>query len=295
MAKHLKRYAFFYMMMMPLIIIMLVLYAYPVAYSLYLSFLRFDYASLDPAPVWVGIQNFVRFFERAAGRRVLTNTIVFTVTAVGIETVLGLAIALAFNRDFRGKGIARALLLVPVMIAPVVVGYEWRWLFNDPYGLINYALTRMHLISVPIPWITSAQFAMPSVIIADVWYATPFVAIILMGGLQSLPQEPYESALVDGATVWQQFWYVTLPLLRPVLLAALLIRTMDAFQTFDLVYILTYGGPGILTEVMNTYTYKLAFTSFDMGRAAAVAVISLFAMVALSLMLVGVTRRNASS
>lgn len=295
LTRNFRRNGFFYLMMLPLVGIMAALYLYPVVYSIYLSFLDFDYAALDPNPTWIGIGNFVRFFNSPEGRRVIANTFVFTITAVLIETVLGLIIALAFNRDFVGKGVARAMILVPVMMAPVIVGYEWRWLYNDPYGLINYILVRLHLIDIPIPWITSANFAMPSLVIADIWYATPFVAIILMGGLQSLPQEPYDSAVMDGAGTWQQFRYITLPLLRPVLLAAVLIRTMDAFQTFDLVFILTYGGPGNLTEVMNTYTYKLAFTNFDMGYAAAVAVISLIAMVALSFMLMGVIRRNAST
>src|SRR5690606_18426485 len=137
------------------------------------------------------------------------------------------------------------------------------------------------------------KFAMISLIIADIWYATPFIAIILMGGLQSLPQEPYESAVVDGASALQQFWHITLPLLRPVLLAAILIRTMDAFQTFNLVFILTYGGPGNLTELMNTYTYKVGFRYFDLGYASAIAITSLILMTLLSLVLVRTINRNA--
>jgi multiple sugar transport system permease protein len=255
-------------MIMPLVLIMVVLYAYPVVYSVYLSLTSFNYAVVDGSPEWVGLENFATFFSSSEGRQVIRNTFTFTLITVSIETVIGLLLALAFNRVFAGKGIARALILVPVMLAP-----------------------KLYIVDAPIPWITSATFAMPSLIIADVWYATPFMAIILMGGLQSLPEEPYESAIIDGATAFQRFWYITLPLLRPVLLAAVLIRTMDAFQTFDLVFILTYGGPGNLTELLNTFTYKTSFLFFKLGYASAVSVTSLIIMVILSLILLRVIRR----
>ena len=225
--------------------------------------------------------------------RVVYNTVTFTLIVVFIETTLGLSLALAFNREFLGRGVARALVLVPLMLAPVVVGYEWRWLYNDPYGLINIALMRMHVIKVPIAFTTSAKFAMASLVVADIWYSTPFVAVLCMGGLQSLPEEPFESAIIDGASAMQRFLYITLPLLRPVLMAAILIRTMDAFQTFDLVFILTYGGPGNLTELMNTFTYKVAFHNFDLGYASTISVVSLILMMLIGLALIRITRRNA--
>src|SRR5690606_18688730 len=180
--RHWQKNRFYYFMITPLFVIMLVLYAYPVAYSVFLGFTEFDYARVDAQPEWVGLENFIAFFQSTAGRQIIRNTFVFTFFAVSIETILGLVLALAFNRNFWGKGLARALILVPVMLAPVVVGYEWRWLFNDPYGLVNFALVRLNIIDVPLAWITSAKLSMPSLIIADAWYATPFVAIILMGG-----------------------------------------------------------------------------------------------------------------
>lgn len=287
----LNKNKFYYGMIAPLVAIMAVLYLYPAVYSTYLAFTEYDYL-MSAAPEWIGLENFRTFFESPEGRRVVWNTLVFTVATVSIETVLGFLLALAFNQEFFGKGIARALILVPMMLAPVVVGYEWRWLYNDRYGLINYLLVKLHVIDVPVSWITSEKFAMLSLVVADVWYATPFIAIILMGGLQSIPQDPYEAAVIDGATAWQRVWYVTIPLLLPVLLAAILIRTMDAFQTFDLIYIITYGGPGNLTEVMNTFTYKTGFRNFDLGYASTVAVIALAIMVLLSLFLARVLRRS---
>jgi ABC-type sugar transport system permease subunit len=291
--KHWRDKAFYYAMLAPLVVIMLALYAYPVARGAYLAFTDYNYLAADPTPRWTGLDNFVSFFKDREGRQVLWNTVRFTAIVVTIETVLGLGLALALNRDFRGKGVARALILVPLMLAPVVVGYEWRWLYNDPYGLINYALMQLGVISAPISWTTSAATAMASLVIADVWNTTPFVAILCLGGLQSLPEEPLEAAIVDGASPVQRFLYVTLPLLRPVLLAAILIRFMDAFQTFDLVFILTYGGPGNLTELMNTYTYKTAFLGFDLGYASAIALVSLLLMTLFSVVLARTINRNA--
>jgi multiple sugar transport system permease protein len=280
-------------MIAPLAIIMLALYAYPVVDSLFMTFTKYDYAVMNSHPVWIGLQNFVNFAKSPDSRRVVYNTVTFTLIVVFIETALGLSLALAFNRQFLGRGVARALVLVPLMLAPVVVGYEWRWLYNDPYGLINIALMRMHVIKAPIAFTTSAKFAMVSLVVADIWYSTPFVAVLCMGGLQSLPEEPFESAIIDGASAMQRFLYITLPLLRPVLMAAILIRTMDAFQTFDLVFILTYGGPGNLTELMNTFTYKVAFHNFDLGYASTISVVSLILMMLIGLALIRITRRNA--
>lgn len=291
--KHWRHKGFYYVMLAPLVLIMLALYAYPVAYGTYLAFTRYEYAAVDARPVWTGFDNFLKFFGGNEGRQIIRNTLVFTFVVVFAETILGLALAVALNRNFRGKGLARALILVPLMLAPVVVGYEWRWLYNDPYGLVNWALMTLGVIPAPIAWTTSANTAMVSLMIADIWYATPFIAILCLGGLQSLPEEPLEAAIVDGASTLQRFFYVTLPLLRPVLLAAILIRVMDAFQTFDLVFILTYGGPGNLTELMNTYTYKVAFRYFDLGYASTVSVVSLVVMVLIAVVLARITSRNA--
>jgi len=291
--KHLQQKGFYYGMVAPLVVIMLALYAYPVVNSIYMTFMKYNYVAMDSRPVWIGMQNFVNFVKSPDGRQVIFNTLTFTFIVVFIETVLGLSLALVFNKEFLGRGVARALVLVPLMLAPVVVGYEWRWLYNDPYGLINIALIHLHVIEAPIAFTTSAKFAMASLMVADIWYATPFVAVLCMGGLQSLPEEPFESAIIDGASAVQRFLYITLPLLRPVLMAAILIRAMDAFQTFDLVFILTYGGPGNLTELMNTFTYKVAFHNFDLGYASTISVVSLILMMLIGLALLRITRRNA--
>ena len=202
--------------------------------------------------------------------------------SVPIEFVLGLICALLLNRTFKGRGIVRALWLMPFMFAPIVIAYQWRWMFNDQVGIINYALMRLGLIQHKIAWLADVKTAMISVIISDVWFSTPFLTLLILGGLQSLPIEVYEAGEIDGANVWQKLWYITLPMMKAIIMAAILIRTMDAVKTFDLVYIMTNGGPGLRTEMVMTHSYKIAFATFRLGVASAVAVVGLLIMMLLS-------------
>ncbi|MCX6262028.1 MAG: sugar ABC transporter permease [Bacteroidia bacterium] len=199
-----------------------------------------------------------------------------------MEVFLGLICSLLLDRSFRGRGFVRALWLLPFMFTPVVVAYQWRWLFNDQSGLINYLLMNLGIISEKLAWLSDIKLAMMSVIVTDIWYTTPFVTLLFLGGLQSLPIEPLESAEVDGASGWQKFWYITLPLLRPVMLVIVLLKTMDAMKAFDLIYIMTYGGPGLKTEMIMTYAYKVGFITFKIGQSSAISVFSLLLMLVAS-------------
>ena len=176
-----------------------------------------------------------------------------------------------------------ASLAHAVHVRSNVIAYEWRWLFNDESGLVNYICYVLGLIHERLAWLGNTKTAMMSVIVADAWFSTPFVTLLFIGGLQSLPVEPYESAAIDGANSWQRFWLLTLPMLRPVVLAVILLRTMDAIKTFDLIYIMTNGGPGLRTEMIMTYSYKVAFATFRLGAASAIAVVGLVLMLLFSL------------
>lgn len=268
---------FYVAMLGPLFVIMGLLYVYPVVKAVLTSLTNLNLLGVLPTHS-VGLDNYRAYFETPSDLATLRHTFLFMVVATTIETMLALLIALLVNRLMFGKGVVRTLLLLPMMFAPVVVGYEWRWIFDDQLGLANYILQSLHIINHPLAWLTSPSLAMVSIIVADVWYSTPFIMVILLGGLQALPQEPFEAARVDGAGPFRTLWYITLPLLRPVLLAAVLIRAMDAFQIFDLPYIMTYGGPGTATETVNTWTYKVAFRNFDFGYAAAISIVALVAM-----------------
>ncbi|HWK29668.1 MAG TPA: sugar ABC transporter permease, partial [Solirubrobacter sp.] len=223
----LRANGFYVAMLAPLLVIMAVLYAYPVARTVYTSFTDLNFLSGEPAK-WVGLSNYREHVGSATGIASLRNTFLFTAVATVLETLLGLGLALLLNRMVRGQGLARTLLLLPMMFAPVVAGYEWRWIFDDQVGVANYLLQTVGIVDEPVAWLTSPHLAFWTIIVADVWYSTPFLMIIVLGGLQALPHEPFEAARVDGAGPFRTFWHITLPLLAPVLLAAVLIRAMDA-------------------------------------------------------------------
>jgi multiple sugar transport system permease protein len=276
-SRWLRENGFYIALLSPLLVIMGLLYVYPVGRTIYTSFTNLNFISTSPTR-WIGLQNYREYLGSSDGVATLRHTFVFTALATLIETVLGFALALLLNRMVRGRGVARTLLLLPMMFAPVVAGYEWRWIFDDQLGIANYLLQSAGITDHPIAWLSSPSLAMWTIITADVWYSTPFLMVILLGGLQALPTEPFEAARVDGASALATLWHVTIPLLRPVLLAAVLVRAMDAFQIFDLPFIMTYGGPGTATETVNTYTYKTAFHDFNMGDAAAISIVALVAM-----------------
>jgi len=204
------------------------------------------------------------------------------VATIIIELIIGFAVAIVLNQVLPGSKVFRVIFTLPLMIAPVVSGLQWRWLFADQYGVINYILSTIGLKG-PL-WLATPWGAKASILISDVWLATPFVILILLAAMSSLPEEFYEAAQLDGARSDQIFRYITLPLLRPALLLILVIRLSDAFRVFDIVYIITQGGPGGATEVLSTYIYKDTFTNlnFGVGSAASFIVMIIIAIVSYS-------------
>jgi multiple sugar transport system permease protein len=200
--------------------------------------------------------------------------------AISIEFILGMLAALLLNHEIKGKGLFRSFILLPMMCTNVVIGLTWRLLLNYQYGLVNYYLGQLGIL--PIEWLSSPKVAMTSVVIVDVWNTTSFVALMLLAGLQSLPEEPFEAARMDGASSLQTFYYLTLPLLRPIILVVLLWRFIDTFRIFDVIYLLTAGGPARVTETVSIYVYRYGFQSFNLGIAAAAAFIMLLIMLAIA-------------
>ena len=194
----------------------------------------------------------------------LGNTLIFVTASVSCEMILGLLIALIINRSFRGRGLFRAAVLIPWAIPTVVASQMWRFINNDYYGLLNYILFGSTLAAYRA-WLADPLFAMGAMIAADVWKTSAFAALILLAGLQTIPEELYEAARMDGATAWQRFTRITLPLLMPAFLIALLFRTMDAFRVFDLVFVMTQGGPADSTDVLQFYGYKKMFAEGFLG------------------------------
>ena len=267
---------------MPTMILLILMNIFPLLWSLYLSFHRYK-ASMPNRPAkFIGVQNYARLLSDPEIWGYFQTTAYFVVLAVITQFIIGFGLALLLNREFRYKGLVTTLILLPMMLSPVVVGLFWRFIFaSDASGLVNYLLSP--LIRESIGWTTDPKIAMLAVVIVDTWMWSPFMMLISLAGLSAIPKYLYEAADVDRASRWFKFRWITLPLVSPLLLIALLFRTMDAFKMFDIVYVLTReGGPGIATETVSMNLYRLAFRNYNTGKACAMAYLLLIIIVALS-------------
>lgn len=222
---------------------------------------------------FVGLANYAEILGDGRFWGAMLHTAFFTAVSVALELGLGLFLALALHRAFRGRGLVRAAVLVPWALPTVVAGLLWRFLFDAQSGIANAILVSLGAIDEPVVWLVRAATAWVPVILADVWKTTPFVALLLLAGLQNIDPALHEAAAVDGAGRWRQLWHVTLPLLRPALAVALVFRTLDAFRVFDLIYVLTGGGPGTATEPIALYAFNALFSNLRFGYGAALSVI----------------------
>ncbi len=250
---------------MPAIVLLSIVTIYPIIYVFYLSLHRrlliFDISR------FVGIDNYLFLFRDDRFWNALKNTAYFTFATVSLETLIGLGIAMLLSRKFKGRGIIRAVVLIPWAIPTVVSARMWEWIYNTDFGILNY------ILGVKINWLGSPFWAMNAAIFMDVWKTTPFVAILLMAGLQVIPRDLYQAARVDGAGAWQIFKKITLPLLKPVILVVLIFRTLDAFRVFDAIYVLTGGGPANTTETLSIYAYKVLFQTLQFGYGSTLSVV----------------------
>jgi len=278
----------------PTLVALISIVVFPLVFSLSLSFHDWNIIRAK-AWSWTGIANYrTILFEDPYFRSAFKVTLLYLAGTVSLQFGLGLVVALILHRiTEKIIGFLRTTLIIPITMTPVVVGMIWRLMYNPDLGMLNYFLAWFRLS--PVNWTGMPGTALPSVMMADIWEWTPFVALILLAGLQALPQEPFEAALVDGASSWQTLRYVTLPLLSPVMLVALLIRLMDSFKTFDLIFVLTQGGPGMSTEVLNYYTYRYGFKFFHLGYASALSWLLLVVVTIISIVLVRIIQSKGIS
>ncbi|NLJ49013.1 MAG: sugar ABC transporter permease [Candidatus Atribacteria bacterium] len=255
-------------MIIPALAVIAVFIVVPMIYSFSLSLTNMNL--LKPASTqFIGFRNYIQLFQDEIFWRAFWNTILFMTLAVNVEFILGLFIAQLMFKVTRGQGVIRTAIMAPMMFAPVLVGFQFKWFFNDQVGLVNnllYSLTGDYQI---IPWLIHYPMNLLAILIAEIWMSTPFMVIIFLAGLVSLPTEPFEAASVDGASGWQQFRYITLPLISPFIYIAMVIRSLDLGRAYDLVRIMTGGGPANRSEMIWTYTYRLAINNnrFGMGTA----------------------------
>ena len=245
----------------------------PLIFLYFISLTDFELGSSLSEASWVGLDNYIRLFTGKDPQfwPAIWNTLKIGVVAASIELVLGFGIALLLDSfGERMKGMLIAVLMLPMVVTPVIVGLVWKLMMNSEHGVINWALDPIGLSPA---WL-GPDLSLPSILIVEIWQWTPFVAIILMAGLASLPSEPHEAAAIDGATGWQSLFYITLPLLMPVIVLALLLRLIDALKIFDIIFIMTGGGPGSATETLAIHSYRLGFYFTGwIGRASATAVV----------------------
>jgi multiple sugar transport system permease protein len=246
----------------------------------------------DPV-TFVGLDNYGKLLQTSDFQDAVITTAVISLPALALEMVIGLALALWLTRSFRGRGTARSVMLLPYLLTPVVIGNFFRMFYSAEFGQLNYYLQAIHVVSGNVAWLTDLSTVRPAIIVMEVWHTTPFVTLLCLAGLLSLPREPIEAATVDGASPWQSFRHVILPMLAPVLVATFALRAMDILQLFDEVYVMTGGGPGHLSEVFNLYLYKRGFRTFQMGFTSAAAIVLVIAVGILGLVAVLAQRRQA--
>jgi multiple sugar transport system permease protein len=279
-----------YLLLAPTLLVLLSLSIYPLIYAVRVSL----QSGRGEQARW-STENFARLFSDSFFLSALAHTFVYAAAALTLEFLLGLGLAVLLNERMRGRGIFRAALLVPMMLPPVVVGVVWRLMLNPNFGAINGTLKSFGVNTDSLTWTASPRLALLSVIAVDVWQWTPFVFLILLAGLQAIPEEPYEAALMDGSSAWQTFRHITLPLLKPAILIVLLLRTMDLLRVFDQIFILTEGGPGFATETISLYIYRAAFRFGDFGYAAAMSFVLLLLTNSISLIYIRLLQRRETA
>jgi multiple sugar transport system permease protein len=254
-------------LLLPGFLVILLVVGFPMLYSLYLSFT--NYTLTNRTFHLVGLENYVTLLGDPVFRQAFGRTVLFMTLAVNIEFLLGLGIAQLMAKAIRGQGLLRTLMMIPMMFAPVLVGFQFKWFFNDQVGLVNNVLFSLTGHAHIIPWLVDVPLGFISILIAEIWMSTPFMVIILEAGILSLPTEPFEAADVDGASGWQKFRHLTWPLIGPFIYTAMAIRSLDLARVYDVISIMTGGGPGNRTELIWTYVYRLAFTghNYAMGSA----------------------------
>jgi multiple sugar transport system permease protein len=258
---------FKWLLVAPAVILILALSIFPLLFSIWVSFVNYDFQI--PGHAFVGLKNFEQVVSDPVARWSLVVTAILSGASVAAEFLLGLGLALAMVKTFRGRGFIMSLIILPLFISPVVVGQAWALMLQRPFGPTNYVLSQILGFDVTIGWLTQAPWNFIALIIADVWQWTPFIFVILLAGLTAIPPNLYEAAELDGVNAWQAFWSITVPLLAPMMLLAITLRLLDALKLFDVIFVLTGGGPGTNTYSASYYLYTLGFAQFHLSNATA--------------------------
>lgn len=264
--------------LLPALFLLLLVFGYPILRAFWLSLFTKNLGT-ELQPIFAGFSNYTRMVGDGRFWNSLWTTSVFTTVSVILELVLGLGIALVLNQKFAGRGMMRTVAILPWALPTALIGLAWAWIFNDQFGVANDILLRLGFIDAGINWLGEPSLAMLAVIFADVWKTTPFISILLLAGLQSISPDLYEAHSIDGASPWESFCQITLPLLMPQILIAMLFRFAQSFGIFDLIKVMTEGGPGGATEVVSMYIYSTVMRYLDFGYGAALVVVTFLLLI----------------
>ncbi|WP_371155313.1 carbohydrate ABC transporter permease [Jannaschia sp. 2305UL9-9] len=277
-----------YLFLAPAALVMAVALLYPIGYMIYASFLDWNPSQRIGEADWVGLRNYAGLLSDAAFIESFWVTLKFATVVVSIEMVLGVGLALLLDRELRGMTLLRTVFILPMMVAPIVVGLIWRYMYHPTVGTFNRFLDSIGLPSVP--WLSDGNWAFASIVIADIWQWTPFIFILSLAALQSLPRSAMEAARIDGATGWQLIWHIKLPLMLPVLIVTALLRVIDAFKVLEVILVMTNGGPGLSTEILALRISRTASEFRELGYAAAMSNLLLILLLILTVLMFAYTK-----
>ena len=270
----------------PALVVVLAVIVFPWAFTIWMSLNEWKVGS---PTTFVGLANYLRLPKDPRFVEAVAHTLVYTALSVLLPLVFGTFAAVVFHMNFLGRGVLRAIFIMPMMATPVAIALIWTMMFHPQLGVLNYLLSLVGL--PPQLWVFHPSTVIPSLVLVETWQWTPLVMLIVLGGIAAIPTEPYESAQLDGASLWQMFRYITLPLIAPFLFIAAMIRMIDAVKSFDIIFAITQGGPGSASETINLYLYSVAFTYYDLGYGSAIAVILFLLIVALAALLLHLRQR----
>ena len=277
----------FWPFVVPALVVVLAIIIFPWVFTIWMSMNEWKVGS---PPTIVGFANYLRLPADPRFVESVVHTIVYTALSVLLPLLLGTFAAVVFHQKFLGRGFLRALFIMPMMATPVAIALVWTMMFHPQLGVLNYLLSLVGL--PPQLWVFNPATVIPSLVLVETWQWTPLVMLIVLGGLAAIPVEPYESAEIDGAGVWQMFRYITLPLITPFLFIAAMIRMIDAVKSFDIIFAITQGGPGSASETINLYLYSVAFVYYDLGYGSAIAVVFFILILALAALLLYLRQRT---
>lgn len=281
-----------WLMLVPMVVMVLAVTGYPFLQTIWLGFNERPLVGQHAHSTWVGLQNYSRALSNPDFQEALGRTLYFTVISVGAEVILGILVGLLLNQPFRGRAVARALLVLPIAMPTIVSSMMWRIIFNPEFGSLNALLKQLHVIDNYQSWLGEPGLALNMIIVAEVWKNFPLVAVVVLAALQIVPRELYEAAVMDGAGAFRRFFSVTLPVLLPSLSVVIVLRTIEAFKVFDIIYIMTRGGPADSTKTASFFVYNESFSYLKAGSGAAYAmVVVTISLVLIALYLTAVSRQ----